>query len=113
MSLRTRLIGTSLLTLALGLGVLLVLGNTLLAVEVRGETSRVLDARADARLAALVVRGDGVRERRAAGGLPEGPSWVLSGARVVERPARVAPGVDRDAVALGREGRATERSTGR
>ncbi len=109
MTLRTRLLLTSLLTLAVGLGALLVLGNVLLARRVQAEASSVLRANAETQLAALDVGPAGVRVRETA----EDPtldrrSWVLSRGRVVERPADVPADVDRAAVALGRGGMTAE-----
>ena len=57
MSLRTRLLLTSLATLAVGLGALLVVGNVLLAARVQAETTSLLQARAEAQVAALSVAG--------------------------------------------------------
>ena len=53
MSVRTRLLLVSLLTLAIGLGALLVVGNVLLLGGVRAQATSVLRARAEAQLAAL------------------------------------------------------------
>jgi signal transduction histidine kinase len=104
------LVLASLLTLAVGLGALLVVGNVLLRSGVRAQASSVLRARADAQLAALRVRrghitvgespNDQVLDRR---------SWVLDGDRVIERPDAVSARLDRAAVALGRRRRQVER----
>jgi hypothetical protein len=86
-SIRGRLMLTSLTTLVVGLGALLVAGNVLLSERVAAQTSSVLKANADAQVSALsfasgsvVVRAtpnDATLDRR---------SWVLAGSRVVERP---------------------------
>jgi signal transduction histidine kinase len=107
MSLRTRLLGVSLLTLAIGVGALLVVGNVLLRAGVRDQAQSVLRARAEAQLAALNITPTSV-------GVRNGPndqslderSWVLDGDRVVERPRGVSPNLDRAAIALGRQRRA-------
>jgi signal transduction histidine kinase len=110
MSFRTRLLAASLSTLVVGLGALLVLGNVLLAQRVKSETSSLLRARAQAQVAALVVGPGGVRVRETANDEQlDKQAWVLAGDRVIERPAGVSPGLDRAAVAFGREGRAGER----
>ncbi len=110
MSLRARLVRSSLLTLAVGLGALLVAGNVLLAVRVRSETSGLLRARADAQLAALLVTRERVRVRDSPNDkVLDRQSWVFDGSRVVERPAGVSAPLDRAAIALGRAGRAAER----
>ncbi len=110
MSLRTRLLGVSLLTMAVGLGALLVVGNILLRSGVRTQATSVLKGRTEAQLAALRITPAGVR-------ISETPndraldrrSWVLDGTRVVERPTGVSAALDRAAVALGRQGGRRER----
>ena len=110
MSFRRRLLLTSLATLAIGLGSLLVAGNVLLDRGVRSEASALLQARADAQLAALIVRPAGVSVRDTANDdVLDRRSWVLDGTRVVERPVGVSPALDRAAVALGRRGVVAER----
>ena len=61
MSFRTRLLVVSLTTLAVGLGALVVVGNVVFGARVRAETSNLLEARADAQLAALNVDAGRVR----------------------------------------------------
>ena len=61
MSLRARLLGVSLLTLAVGVGALLVVGNLLLRSGVHTEAQDVLRARAEAQLASLGVTSNSVR----------------------------------------------------
>jgi signal transduction histidine kinase len=106
MSLRTRLLGVSLLTLAIGVGALLVIGNVLLRTGVHDQAQSVLRARAEAQLAALNVTPASVGVRNAPNdqSLDE-RSWVLDGDRVVERPRGVSPNLDRAAIALGRQRR--------
>jgi len=65
MSLRTRLLGISLLTLAIGVGALLVIGNVLLRTGVHDQAQSVLRARAEAQLAALNVTATSVGVRDA------------------------------------------------
>jgi signal transduction histidine kinase len=109
-SLRTRLLLVSLLTLAVGLGALLVVGNVLLRSGVRAQAGGMLRARADAQLAALRVMPDGVRVRDSPNDqVLDRSSWVLVGDRVVERPAGAAPRLERVAEALGRPRRPAER----
>ncbi len=109
MSLRTRLIRSSLVTLAVGLGALLVLGNVLLAVKTRSDTSSLLQARADALTSAIDVSASRVRVRESQNdaGLDR-QSWVFERGRVVERPAGIARDVDAAAVALGAAKRTVE-----
>jgi signal transduction histidine kinase len=110
MSLRNRLLGISLLTLAIGVGALLIVGNVLLRTGVQEQATSVLRARAEAQVAALTVTPASVSIR-------EGPndralderSWVLDGPRVVERPPGVSANLDRAAVALGQVGRTAQR----
>jgi hypothetical protein len=108
--LRLRLLLTPLITLAIGLGSLLVAGNVQLQRGVDGEASALLRARADAQLAALSVRPGAVSVRETANDeVLDRRSWVLDGARAVERPSGVSPALDRMAVALGRRSVVGER----
>jgi signal transduction histidine kinase len=108
-SFRKRLLVTSLVTLAVGLGALLAVGNVLLDVRVHHEASTELKTRAEAQLATLAIDGDRVSVR-------DGPNdevldrraWVLQGSRVIERPDNVSAKLDRAAVALGRTARSGE-----
>lgn len=110
MSLRRRLIGSSLLTLLVGLGALLAVGNAFFAVRVRTETTSLLRARAQAQLAALTVTRDRVVVRDSvADEVLDRQSWVFEHGRVVERPTGVAPVLDQAAVALGSSTRTVER----
>ena len=110
MSIRTRLLGVSLLTLAVGLGALVVVGNVLLLAGVRAQASSVLRARAEAQLAAVSVTREGIRVRESANdAVLDQSSWVLDGDRIVERPATASRALDRAAIALGRLRRGAER----
>lgn len=110
MTFRTRLLVTSMTTLVVGLGALLVLGNVLLAVRVHDERSSLLAARAQAQVAALDVTPRGVVVRETANdAVLDRQSWVFDGDRVVERPAGAPRALDAEAVALGRAGREAER----
>ena len=103
MSFRLRLLVTSLATLVVGLGALLVAGNVLLEKRVDAESKGLLRARADAQIAALNVTATGLTVRETPNDtLLDRRSWVLDGHRVVERPAGVSPSLDRLAVSLGR-----------
>jgi signal transduction histidine kinase len=110
MSLRARLLRTSLLTLAIGLGALLVAGNVLLQVRIDHEASGELRARADAQLAALNVTPRAIEVRESPNdAVLDQRSWVLERGRVLERPAGVSAALDRAAVALGRSPRGGDR----
>ena len=102
MRFRTRLLAVSLATLALGLGLLLVLGNVLLAGTVDGDTSRLLATRADAQIAALSVTPAGVSVRHAVNDETlDANAWIFDRGRLIERPAGVPAALDRVAVSLG------------
>jgi len=104
-SFRGRLLTTALLSLAVGLAAVLVIGNVVLATRTNAETSSVLRARAEAQLAALDVRGNRLRVRETANDRAlDRDAWVLYRGRVIERPTAALPGVDAAAVALGRGG---------
>jgi signal transduction histidine kinase len=108
-SFRARLVVTSLVTLAVGLGALLVAGNVLLAQRVGSEATSLLRARAEAQIATLTVSGsrvvvrdppnDAALDRRA---------WVVVDGKVIEHPTAVSAVLDRTAIALGRRGRTVE-----
>jgi signal transduction histidine kinase len=101
---RNRVLLTSLVTLALGLGALLVVGNVLLDLRVHHETSNELRTHAAAQLATISVQGDGrIAVRRVPDDvLLDRRAWVLEGDRVVERPDNVPAALDRAAITLGR-----------
>jgi len=110
-SLRTRLVLVGVAILAVGLGVLLVAGNVLLAARTQSERSSVLRARAQAQIATLTVTRSGVTERPVPNDeLLDRQSWVLIGRRVVERPAVASRRLNRFAIGLGRAGRRAERA---
>ena len=110
MSVRHRLLAVSLLTIAVGVGALLVVGNVLLRTGVRAQATSVLRGRAEAQLAALRISANGV-------GVAEAPndqaldrrSWVFDGTRLIERPAGLSPALDRAAIALAAVTRTVER----
>ena len=88
MKIRTRLLIVSLVTLAVGLGLLLVLGNLLFAATINGQTQRLLATRADAQVAALTVRPAGVSVRPTHNdGTLDGRAWIFDRHRVLERPS--------------------------
>jgi signal transduction histidine kinase len=102
MRFRTRLLVVSLATLALGLGLLLVLGNILVAGTVDGDTSRLLQTRADAQIAALSVTPAGVSVRHAVNDETlDANAWIFDRGRLIERPSGVPAALDRVAVSLG------------
>jgi signal transduction histidine kinase len=103
MSFSARLLLTSLVTLAVGLGALVVAGNVLLDRRVNSEISNMLDVNAEAQLATLAIGRDGISVRDAPNDEAlDRHSWVLAGDRVVERATNVSSALDREAVALGR-----------
>lgn len=109
MTFRSRLLLTSLVTLAVGLGALLLVGNVLLAQRVRAEASSVLRANADAQVSALDITANGIRVRNTANdGVLDRRSWVLEGGQVLERPPDAPRSLDRKATALGRRAQAAE-----
>jgi signal transduction histidine kinase len=110
MTFRLRLLLTSLVTLAVGLGALLVAGNVVLERRVDSEATNLLHSRAQAQIAALTVTPTRVRVRETPNDtLLDRQSWVLDGDRVVERPAGISRELDRAAIALGRARRRVER----
>jgi signal transduction histidine kinase len=102
MSIRSRLLLLSVLTLAIGLSVLAVAGNVLFRHTVRGDASQLLQTRIEAQVASLRVSGSGVKVL----GAPNDETldtrgWIISDGRVIERPADAPAALDRTAVALG------------
>jgi signal transduction histidine kinase len=109
MSFRARLLATSLMTLAVGMGALLVAGNVLLERRVDGEATSLLHARAQAQLAALTVTQKRIIVRETPNDtVLDRQSWVLDGPTVLERPVGAPAALDRAAVTLGRAGRRAE-----
>jgi signal transduction histidine kinase len=103
MSFSTRLLLTSLVTLAVGLGALVVAGNVLLDRRVTAEVSNELRVNAEAQLATLSITNSGITVREAPNdGTLDRHGWVIEGDRVIERATNVSPALDRRAVALGR-----------
>lgn len=102
MTFRTRLLLTSLLTLAVGLGALVVAGNVLLDRLVESETTGRLRARVDAEIAGLAVTASGIRVRATANDEAlDKQAWLFRDGRVLERPGGVSEDLDAAAVALG------------
>jgi signal transduction histidine kinase len=109
MSFRARLLLVSSATLALGIGTLLVFANLLLATQVRHEASGVLEARAQAQIAALNVVGGQVHERGAPNEARlDRTAWLFVGGRLLERPPDASPALTAAAVALARRGAVAE-----
>jgi signal transduction histidine kinase len=103
MSFSARLLLTSLVTLAVGLGALVVAGNVLLDRRVHAEIASLLDANAQAQLATLTVTRDGITVRETPNDEAlDRRAWVLDGTRVLERAANAEPALDRAAIALAR-----------
>jgi signal transduction histidine kinase len=103
MSFSARLLLTSLVTLAVGLGALVVAGNVLLDRRVTAEVSNELRVNAQAQLATLAITSSGVTVREAPNDEAlDRHGWVIEGDRVIERATNVSPALDRTAVALGR-----------
>jgi hypothetical protein len=110
MTFRARLLSAAIVTLAVGLGSLLVIGNVLLAQRSRAEVSSVMRANADSQISALLVTPTSVRVRDTANDdVLDRHSWVLDGDHVVERPPKVEPALDRIAVEMGRLRQVVER----
>jgi signal transduction histidine kinase len=104
LSFSARLLLTSLVTLAVGLGALVVAGNVLLDHRVHAEIANLLQANAEAQLATLTVQADNsvsVREAPNDQALDR-HGWVVAGDRVVERATGVSAALDRTAIALAR-----------
>lgn len=102
MTFRARLTLTAMVTLAVGLGSLLVIGNVLLARRVSAEASSLLRARAEAEIAALSVGEDGVRIRETPNDtVLDRRSWVFADGRLLERPSSVSAALDEAVVGLG------------
>jgi signal transduction histidine kinase len=110
MSIRTRLLATSLITLAVGLGALIVVGNVLLALRTHADTTTLLEGHAEAQIAALEVTSGGVEGRNTPNdAVLDRQAWVFNGNDIIERPEGVSPELDRAAVSLGRTRRNGER----
>jgi len=113
MTFRVRLLLTSMLALAVGLGAMVVIGNAVLRARADAEQTSLLRSRAQTQIAALAVRDGHVATRRTpVDRILEREAWVFDGRRLIERPADVDPAVDRAATALGRTaGRVVVRDT--
>jgi signal transduction histidine kinase len=102
MTFRRRLVLTTMLTLAVGLGALLVIGNVVLRERADTEQAGLLRSRAQMQIAALAIRDGHVAVRATPLDVPDPQAWIFDGRRLVARPAHVEPVVDRAALALGR-----------
>jgi signal transduction histidine kinase len=101
MSFSARLLLTSLITLAVGLGALVVAGNVLLDQRVHSEVSNLLNVNAQAQLATLSITRTGITVREAPNDQTlDRRAWVVDGSHVVERAANAEPALDRTALAL-------------
>jgi signal transduction histidine kinase len=102
MTFRGRLLLTSMLTLAVGLGALLLIGNVVLRERADAEQGGLLRSRAQTQIASLAVRDGHVAIRATPLDSPDRQAWVFDGRRLIAHPAHVAPAVGRAALALGR-----------
>ena len=103
MSFRLRLLLTSLTTLAVGLGALLVLGNVLLDRQVGTQAAQVLHERAQTEIAALQVTRTGVRVREVANDAAlDQQAWVFQDGQVIEQPTNASTRTDAIAWRLSR-----------
>jgi len=113
MTFRVRLLLTSMLALAVGLGAMVVIGNAVLRARADAEQTGLLRSRAQTQIAALSIHDGHVATRRTAvDRILEREAWVFDGKHLIERPADVDPAVDRAATTLGRSaGRVVVRDT--
>ena len=103
MTFRARLLLTSMLALAVGLGAMVVIGNAVLRNRADAEQVRLLRSRAQTQIAALAIHHGRVSVRRTpVDRILEREAWVFAGRRLVARPANADPAVERAATALGR-----------
>ena len=103
MSFSTRLLLTSLITLAVGLGALVIAGNLLLDHRVSAEISDQLRVTAEAQLSTLTIDSNDVPVREPPNDEAlDRHAWVIAGDTVLERATNVSPELDRTAIALGR-----------
>jgi signal transduction histidine kinase len=113
MTFRGRLLATSMLTLAVGLGALVAAGNVVLRARADAELGSLLRARAEAQIAALDVSSGRVVVRESANDrVLDRAAWVFDGARLIERPRGVPADVERAAVRMGRAGSLASREVG-
>ncbi|MEA2170471.1 MAG: two-component system, OmpR family, sensor kinase, partial [Solirubrobacteraceae bacterium] len=102
MKFRTRLLGTALATLAVGLGALIIIGNVLLGHRIDQEATNLLEARVQAEVAALTITPAHVVVRETVNDVElDRASWVFDHGRVVEHPPGAPAMLDARAVALG------------
>ena len=103
MTFRGRLLATSMLTLAVGLGALVAAGNAVLRARADAELASLLRARAEGQIAALGVSSGRIVLRESANdGVLDRQAWVFDGTRLIERPRGVPAAVERVAIRLAR-----------
>jgi signal transduction histidine kinase len=102
MTFRRRLVLTSMLTLAVGLGALLAIGNVVLRERADAEQAGLLRSRAQTQIAALAIHNGHITVHATPLDVPDREAWVFDGRRLIARPTHVEAVVDRAAVALGR-----------
>ena len=108
MTFRGRLMAASMLTLAIGLGALLLIGNVLLRSRADAEQAGLLRARAETEIAALDVRGGRIVDREPPNdAVVDREAWLFDRNRLLEGPIEPHPALDEEAIALGLAGRAT------
>jgi signal transduction histidine kinase len=106
MTFRGRLMAASMLTLAVALGALLLIGNVLLRSRADAEQNGLLRARAEAEIATLDLRGGHVVDRKPSNEeVVDREAWLFDRDRLIEGPAEPHPALDRTALALGMAGR--------
>ncbi len=104
MSFRTRLMLASLLTLAIGLTALVVIGNIVLGNRIDQQAADVLRERVQAEVASLSITPDRIVVRETPNDAAlDRSSWVFEGSRILERPPSVDPVLDRSVMTLGRD----------
>jgi signal transduction histidine kinase len=108
---RDRVTLASLAVLAIGLAVLGVATNVVLARQLTKDASAILHERTDAQLATIDVTGGRMRMRPVDDGTLDRQSWAYSGGHAVERPPAPAD-MQREADALSRVRATTEKTLG-
>jgi signal transduction histidine kinase len=113
MTFRGRLLAASMLTLALGLGALLVIGNVVLRSRADAEQAGLLRARAETEIAALDVRSGHVVDREPPNdAVVDREAWLFDRDRLLEGPIEPHPELERTAIALGLAGRTADLDAG-
>ena len=89
MTFRGRLLATSMLTLAVGLGALVAAGNVVLRARADAELASLLRARAEGQIAALGVSSGRIALRESADdGVLDRQAWVFEVTRILLLPPR-------------------------